>query len=123
MNTTSTSATLAPADELRTAVQRLRCDHSFPVLPPAGSLANPGPCMHCGVAYAASSPVADHLREPLAKLLEQIGGDMHMSAAEEQAFPDHVAEYQQMVVDDIGDGRFDWTHAHRLARTINGGAA
>ncbi|MFI6793629.1 hypothetical protein ACIBG4_40495 [Nonomuraea sp. NPDC050383] len=69
--TTNTPATLTTRQELAPAAARLRCDHRFPVQPPHGSLSYPGPCQHCGVPHAASSPVADQLREPLAAWLEK----------------------------------------------------
>lgn len=70
--TATTSKPTIP-DELRKAATLLRCEHSFPCQPPHGSLANPGPCKHCGTtwnAWCAVSDVPQVLLEPLAEWLE-----------------------------------------------------
>lgn len=61
---------MTPAQELRAAVKVLRCEHRFPVLPPLGSLAHPGDCSNCGVAWGHHEAVADDLKAPLAAWLE-----------------------------------------------------
>jgi hypothetical protein len=67
-----TDGTKIPAEELRAAVKTLRCEHRFPLQPPQGSFANPGPCRLCGTPYSDDEPtVSRALCEPLAALLEQ----------------------------------------------------
>ncbi|WP_436759400.1 hypothetical protein [Streptosporangium sp. V21-05] len=64
-------ADLTIPDELRTTATNLRCEHSFPVQPPHGTLLAPGPCSRCGAAWAVCArDIPDRLREPLAVLLE-----------------------------------------------------
>lgn len=70
-------AELSIPQELRTAVTRLRCDHSFPCNPPGGTLWAPGPCEQCGMPWDERNPIADlpdELREPLAAWLESAAG-------------------------------------------------
>lgn len=104
MNTTTTTT----AAELRTAATRLRCDHSFPIQPPHGSLANPGPCKHCGTPYRASGAVADHLREPIAELLDDVANEAER----------HEAHGMGNSQDEIATGPI-----LAIARAINGGIA
>lgn len=143
MTTTSTSATLTPAQQLHTAAQRLRCHHAFPIQPPHGSLGRPGPCKHCGVPYTASSPVADRLREPLAAWLEQTAKGYQEDVYEDEigCNPGARGDYcdpgcpgHQPVA--ICDRRGNllaagaelerckcWRHAITAARVVNGSAA
>lgn len=121
MTTTSTSANaISPNVALSTAAARLRCHHAHPVLPPAGSLANPGPCTHCGVPHAASSPVADRMREPLAAWLDTF------ATWWDNAVVWDGAEILRHATADCGDeapdcGCFDAALA--VARVVNGDGA
>lgn len=67
-----TTTTRTPAEELRDAAKTLRCDHSFPIQPPHGSLARPGACSKCGIYILSALDVPDALAELLAKLLDAI---------------------------------------------------
>ena len=106
--------------ELRTIVTQLRCDCSFPVIPPH-SLAAPGPCKQCGVAWTVCArDIPDRLREPLAALLEK-------SAEQFEEFPgtylscercDHV-----FGEDTPGEDNCTcYSNALAVARAVNGGA-
>ncbi|MEU1731411.1 hypothetical protein [Streptosporangium sp. NPDC020145] len=65
---------MTPVEEMRAAARLLRCDHSFPVQPPLGTLWEPGPCNHCRVPWAdAPHDIPERLREPLAVWLEAAG--------------------------------------------------
>ncbi|GIH26016.1 hypothetical protein Aph01nite_43260 [Acrocarpospora phusangensis] len=37
----------------------LTCDHSFPIQPPHGSLAHPGPCRYCGLSHLIADMIGD----------------------------------------------------------------
>ncbi|WP_326829713.1 hypothetical protein OIE13_06125 [Streptosporangium sp. NBC_01810] len=102
----STVADLTVPEELRAVATNLRCEHSFPVQPPHGSLLAPGPCSRCGVAWAVCArDVPDRLREPLAALLEVVSS---------------VAEYAA----ERGYSTNAQTDATlSVARAVNGGAA
>lgn len=73
---------MSPADEIRTAVTVLRCDHRHPVCPPEGSLAKPGDCRECGTPWQLREPVPDWLREPLAAWLESVADKAEKHAAQ-----------------------------------------
>ncbi|GIH91972.1 hypothetical protein ACFFMN_33810 [Planobispora siamensis] len=94
----------APADELQAAAALLRCEHSFPVQPPEGTLWAPGPCTHCGTP-SANYPrdIPERLHEPLAAVLAK---------AAEQARRNELLAPRH---------RRDVTTALGLARALNGG--
>lgn len=118
--TATTEKTIA--DELRTAAVRLRCEHSFPVQPPSGSVFALGPCEHCSVPWRERAPLAEvpeRLREPLAALLDQIADDM----ADKDAIEGTASKAVHPVSDIVGllAPRADWTAALAFARLMNGG--
>ncbi|MEV0968496.1 hypothetical protein [Microtetraspora glauca] len=103
------------ADELRTAVARLRCEHSFPVQPPHGTAWAPGPCEHCGIAWDIGLPLTDvpeRLRGTLATLLDVIADEYEMPPCDH---PDGVCTPCER--------RDDFVAAVAAARAINGGGS
>ncbi|MER6830802.1 hypothetical protein ABT352_32750 [Streptosporangium sp. NPDC000563] len=108
-------------EELRATATQLRCEHSFPVQPPHGSLFAPGPCSRCGVAWAACArDIPDRLREPLAALLDEAANEVETVLAEEVTLgPDDT--YDKAVLDHQGEIRADLTHALAVARAVTGG--
>ena len=104
----TTTPERTPAERLRAAAARLRCRHTFSIQPPAGSLAFPGPCEKCGVAYDNQPHVSDYLREPLAKWLEDVA----------EGITGRDPEYGcYCIVED------SYHRALAVARVINGGAS
>lgn len=64
---------MTPAEELRAAAAKLRCEHSFPVQPPEGHPWAPGPCSHCGITCLDSNVIRRRsVLESLASLLEDL---------------------------------------------------
>ena len=110
----------APAEELRAAAARLRCEHTHSAAPPH-SIWAPSPCEKCGVSSDAPRDVPERLREPLAELLEHLADDMSDYDAEEVDYlgPDDVEV--AVVVDDDERIRRDWTAALAVARALLGG--
>lgn len=73
-------ADMTPAETLRTAAGRLRCEHRFPI-DRAGALAS---CRLCGLPWVDRDNVGKDLREPLAALLTsaaRLRGTPEMDAA------------------------------------------
>lgn len=99
-----------PAEELRAAATRLRCDHVFPLQPPEGSMTAPGDCRKCGVPFEDhhNMPIADRLREPLAAWLEPLASGWEKSVE---------------ISPGGSDVRFSAHPALAVARVINGGAS
>lgn len=107
----TTSRTAALAEVLRAAAARLRCDHRFPIQPPHGSLANPGPCSHCGMPWANTAALPpDALREPLAALLDEIADQYDAPPCDD---PTGVCNGCER--------RDDFVAAQLVAQAINGG--
>lgn len=103
--------TETPADRMRTAVKRLRCDHTYPVQPPHGSLAHPGPCRHCGMPYPADDEwVPETLRGTLVFLLEETARLYDMPPCDK---PDGACNRCER--------RDEFVYANALAQLINGG--
>lgn len=92
---------MTATEELRSAAARLRCEHSFPVQPPHGSLANPGNCTDCGARWADRAPISERLRASLVAVLDEVA--------------DSVAQEGGIVQDSTTDAVLT------LALAINGG--
>jgi hypothetical protein len=97
------------ADLLRRASTRLRCDHTYPVQSPLGSLWKPGPCSKCGTPYGGAQPVSEALREPLAALLNEVADQFDGPKCDD---PSGVCNGCER--------RFDFVLAIDLAQTILG---
>lgn len=67
--------------------------------------------------YARSRVAAGPL---LAELLSHIADDIHDDRAVEREFPDNIPGRRQLVVDDHGNVRYDWTAAVALSRALLG---
>lgn len=112
---------LTPAEELRAAAARLRCEHTHSAAPPH-SIWAPSPCEKCGVSGDAPRDVPERLREPLAELLEHLADDMSDYDAEEVDYLRGDDVEVAVVVDDDERIRPDWTAALAVARALLGGA-
>jgi hypothetical protein len=64
--------------------------------------------------------IPDHLRGPLAQLLQHIGDHMSDGGAHEQEHPDHRADMRWLAHADDDGEREHWTDALRLARALLG---
>lgn len=113
---------LTPAEELRAAATRTRCEHTHSAAPPH-SIWAPSPCEKCAAPYdAAPRDVPERLREPLAELLEHLADDMSDYDAEEVDYLRGDDVEVAVVVDDDDRIRHDWTAALAVARALLGGA-
>lgn len=114
-------ADLTPAEELRAAATRLRCEHTHSAAPPH-SIWAPSPCEKCGMPHDdAPRDVSEWLREPLAAWLEdaaRTAGD-HRQVPGYGGLPDHrwCADCQ----DEECDGLRATDKALAVARVLLGG--
>lgn len=69
-----------PVEEIRKAIEVLRCDHEWPINPPEGSITRPGHCRNCGIPWRAGPLVADELIEPLVSAMEAVAFCVEMDA-------------------------------------------
>lgn len=102
-----------PADELRTAAARFRCDHFHPITPPEGTVRKPGPCNHCGIVADIGLPLTDvpqSLLEPLAEWLDETARQYEMPPCDH---PDRACNGCER--------RDDFICASTVARVILGG--
>lgn len=125
--TETITETRTPADEVRAAVNVLRCEHSFPCQPPHGSIACPGDCTKCGVTYDASDYVADeHLAKHLVELLSHIANKMEDSRAVERERRLDDGRRRKFVhptsISPNADPNPTWTTVLKIARSISGKA-
>lgn len=102
---------MTPAEELRTAATRARCDHRFPVQPPEGSLAAPGNCRACGQSWERREVVSDELAEPLADWLDEQARQYNLPPCNDPTGVCNRCEYDPSIL-----------AAQVVARAINGGA-
>jgi hypothetical protein len=128
--TDTTTETRTPAMELRDAVKALRCDHSFPVQPPHGSIGRPGDCTKCGVPYDYSEPVTDdarNLAEKFADLFDCIATQMEATGAVEREVRLDDGRRRKFVnrrTHSADPEPVDaWTAALTVARSIHGKAS
>lgn len=102
--------TETPADRMRLAVRRLRCDHAYPIQPPHGSLAYPGPCKKCAMPYPGDDEVPEVLRGALVFLLDELARQYDLPPCDK---PDGCCNNCER--------RDDFVYASGLAQIINGG--
>jgi hypothetical protein len=120
----TTTKTQTPTEELRAAAETLRCEHSFSVQPPHGSLARPGDCTKCGVPYDATEQVEEGLSKRLAELFDHLANELEDSQAVEREHRLDDGRRRKLVhptveVQSVGPD-FVWTAGLKVARAING---